>query len=77
MFPLLPFAADARTKVALRPHHAASDGNVIARTVSSATDSCTGIVTPSFDRSTGNLDMMRIFRLVLSVLIAAADSCSA
>ena len=70
-------AADARAQVALRPHHAASDGNVIARTASSATDSCAGIVTPSFDRSTGNLDMMRIFRLVLSVLIAAADSCSA
>ena len=35
-----------------------------------------GIVTPSVDRSTGNLDMMRIFRLVLSVLIAAADSGS-
>ena len=70
-------AADARAQVALRPHHAASDGNVIARTASSATDSCAGIVTPSFDRSTGNLDMMRIFRLVLSVLIAAAYSCSA
>ena len=70
-------ATDACAIVALRPHHAASDGNVIARTVSSATDSCAGIVTPGFDRSTGNLDMMRIFRLVLSVLIAAADSCSA
>ena len=70
-------AADARAPVALRPHHAAGDGNVTARTASSATDSCAGIVTPSFDRSTGNLDMMRIFRLVLSVLIAAADSCSA
>ena len=70
-------AADARAQVALRPHHAASDGNVTARTVSSAADSCAGIVTPSFDRSTGNLDMIRIFRLVLSVLIAAAYSCSA